>query len=654
MDLQILRPATNYAEEIVSHSSSQSHANLLTISEYDQIQNRLEDSYKILDLVKDALSNPDNMEQLRQKLEDKQNEHATLRVKVIRKQKQAQSITNPNLSLHIFKVEFIDIEQKGYAMIKHAKSKTFQLIENQNYLMDQMKLAVNKRAQIVVSTTSISVIREEKEETFTVESLELSQRDEEEEEYRRQQQFQKKPIQNRNYNNYDSDYENQIGQNYLGGVDLNSLTNFQSTKQIIQTCEEMLSEDANEESDKKLWNFRELLTWRLPDHFCTNLPKSGNNIRMGNDGFVFTNQINLYKLELITNRLKEQRVSFCGIVSHVKQNVDKQSALKNNENHNQSTSQIDLESIDDKSRVCIFVKHSNRINLKDLIHKDMVILIKNGLRKVSNTIDIYVQLQYSPKNLIVVGQIKEQINDFQASTQIQLIKTIPSDSIVRHIIKVCGFISEINFIKIQYKCDVCKTETQNESVCRNGCFIKEPFLTLQVYCVVQDGTSKASLEMKNDKVKKAFQIQDHDIRRFKDYCLKYGTYIHPSNAYNAQYRDVLNVFKKSESWTQMLYYCKAYYKTTYEKKGAMQGGAQSGAGGAGGYSDTISKPSFLLNDKKDKEVYLNGEVTALKDVPGFAGQGTRTVKRTNICLKCLQVDENLRAQAMRNAFQNRQ
>lgn len=66
----------------------------------------------------------------------------------------------------------------------------------------------------------------------------------------------------------------------------------------------------------------------------------------------------------------------------------------------------------------------------------MIILINNGLRKVSNAIDIYVQLQYNPKNLIVIGQVKEQINDFQASTQIQLIKTIPSDSIVRHIIKV--------------------------------------------------------------------------------------------------------------------------------------------------------------------------------------------------------------------------
>jgi hypothetical protein len=33
---------------------------------------------------------------------------------------------------------------------------------------------------------------------------------------------------------------------------------------------------------------------------------------------------------------------------------------------------------------------------------------------------------------------------------------------------------------------------------------------------------KASLELKNEKVIKAFQISDADLRRFKDYCLKYG------------------------------------------------------------------------------------------------------------------------------------
>jgi hypothetical protein len=57
-----------------------------------------------------------------------------------------------------------------------------------------------------------------------------------------------------------------------------------------------------------------------------------------------------------------------------------------------------------------------------------------------------------------------------------MLKTIPNDYIIRYIIKVCGFIVDINFIKIQYKCDICKTEINNENVCRNGCFIKNPIL----------------------------------------------------------------------------------------------------------------------------------------------------------------------------------
>ncbi len=36
---------------------------------------------------------------------------------------------------------------------------------------------------------------------------------------------------------------------------------------------------------------------------------------------VVQNQINLYKLDFVTQRLKEQRVSFCGIVTHIRQHV---------------------------------------------------------------------------------------------------------------------------------------------------------------------------------------------------------------------------------------------------------------------------------------------------------------------------------------------
>ena len=155
-----------------------------------------------------------------------------------------------------------------------------------------------------------------------------------------------------------------------------------------------------------------------------------------------------------------------------------------------------MESIDDKSRICLFIKHDASVDIKDWVQKNQVVLVRNALRKISNNLDIYVQLQLFGMNLKVIGKVEEEVNDFAANNTIQLLKTIPSDCIVRHIIKVCGFIVDINFIKIQYKCDVCKSEINNENVCRNGCFIKNPILNLQVLCVVQDGTTKSSLELK--------------------------------------------------------------------------------------------------------------------------------------------------------------
>ena len=107
-----------------------------------------------------------------------------------------------------------------------------------------------------------------------------------------------------------------------------------------------------------------------------------------------------------------------------------------------------MESIDDKSRVCLFIKHDAAVDLKEFVQKNQVLLIRNSLRKISNNLDIYVQLQLLKSNLRVIGRVEEEVNDFATNNSIQLLKTVPSDCIIRHIIKVCGFIAEINFIKI--------------------------------------------------------------------------------------------------------------------------------------------------------------------------------------------------------------
>ena len=91
------------------------------------------------------------------------------------------------------------------------------------------------------------------------------------------------------------------------------------------------------------------------------------------------------------------------------------------------TSHIDLESTDDKSKVALFVKHSSRVDLKNTLKRGMILLVKDALRKISISIDIYVQLMFSCNNFKIIGQTREQMADFQANNQIQLIKTIPTD-----------------------------------------------------------------------------------------------------------------------------------------------------------------------------------------------------------------------------------
>lgn len=71
---------------------------------------------------------------------------------------------------------------------------------------------------------------------------------------------------------------------------------------------------------------------------------------------------------------------------------------------------------------------------------------------------------------------------------------------------------------------------------------------------------KASLELKNDKVLKAFNLGEAETRRFKDYCMKFGQFMNPSSVQNFMYRDIVSCFKKYDTWTQHIFYCKPYCK----------------------------------------------------------------------------------------------
>lgn len=79
-----------------------------------------------------------------------------MRVKILKQQSTQDSVTNPNAVTNIYKVEFVDIDKKGYLVLKYIKNKTLNLGE-QNYLVDRVKLVINKKREIVLISTSLTV-----------------------------------------------------------------------------------------------------------------------------------------------------------------------------------------------------------------------------------------------------------------------------------------------------------------------------------------------------------------------------------------------------------------------------------------------------------------------------------------------------------------
>ena len=90
-----------------------------------------------------------------------------MRIRVIRLQKDTVS-GNEATVINIYRVEITDLLKKGFFLVKRQKEKALDLANNQNYILDMVRLCFNKKGEVVLSTTAKTVIREEKDDTFTI------------------------------------------------------------------------------------------------------------------------------------------------------------------------------------------------------------------------------------------------------------------------------------------------------------------------------------------------------------------------------------------------------------------------------------------------------------------------------------------------------
>jgi hypothetical protein len=110
------------------------------------------------------------------------------------------------------------------------------------------------------------------------------------------------------------------------------------------------------------------------------------------------------------------------------------------------------------------------------------VFIRGAERKISTIVDIYAQVSMvTPEEsgaLKVLGKCETAVNEYHAVKNLSLLRQVPSDSIVRYILKISAIVSEIAFMKIAFKCDQCREELQNENVCTRGCAVNKPKMDL--------------------------------------------------------------------------------------------------------------------------------------------------------------------------------
>jgi len=94
----------------------------LTITEYDEIAQRLEESLKPLDLLKTMLESAENLDALRKKVEH-ECEKMTIRIKFGGKQSERQSTQNTSVITDVYKITLVDIDKQAFVTLKSHKNK---------------------------------------------------------------------------------------------------------------------------------------------------------------------------------------------------------------------------------------------------------------------------------------------------------------------------------------------------------------------------------------------------------------------------------------------------------------------------------------------------------------------------------------------------
>ena len=74
----------------------------------------------------------------------------------------------------VYRCTIVDIQQRAFIVLKHPRSCEMRFEIDDAYLADKVKLTINRLGEVVLISTSLTVLRVESDETHSIESMELS------------------------------------------------------------------------------------------------------------------------------------------------------------------------------------------------------------------------------------------------------------------------------------------------------------------------------------------------------------------------------------------------------------------------------------------------------------------------------------------------
>eukprot|EP00826_Nyctotherus_ovalis_P007033 TRINITY_DN1172_c0_g1_i3.p1 TRINITY_DN1172_c0_g1~~TRINITY_DN1172_c0_g1_i3.p1 ORF type:complete len:575 (-),score=140.34 TRINITY_DN1172_c0_g1_i3:40-1764(-) len=276
---------------------------------------------------------------------------------------------------------------------------------------------------------------------------------------------------------------------------------------------------------------------------------------------------------------------------------------------------VRLESVQSHDFIHVFVKGIAEEN--EVLLKPGRIAIFSSLElKLSTQGSIYAMTDFSLKNLRVIGNMSDkalerirQLAMYPLSHIMEIIDTCA----IRNVLKLWVDILQVKHMQLWNACSVCEARLEKTDFCPANCKDSRIILKGKAIVIVQDGTGKALMFLKDRGIPGAFSLDEEKIEMVKGWIRGQGEF-NLVNKQKPSWNEIWSFFAGCEM-RRIVALCCPFCKGVTKAKDEVE---------------SIPVPMYIKSESS-AEIYINGEIQG----------GVRGAKGLHdICLKVIAILED--------------